>query len=554
MKAPKNREENKRFRADVLQKAERDITLQQVLREKCAKDVVFFIDTFCWTYDPRLSDPVIPFILYPKQEELINVLESSLARSQQGEKINLFIDKPRDVGATFTVMTWCLQKYMFGEFSARIGSRKEDYVDKRGESDTLFYKLDFNLERLPKWLLPYGYNENCRSSMLIKHPTMPNVIAGESANPNFGRGGRKSVTIFDELGFWDWARSSWESAGESTNFRIAMTTPPETGRDSHTYKLLSGQMGKIEVFEFDWTDVPSRDQAWLMQQRETKSDEEMGREVLKSYEGTTEGKVYATDFRLAKFTTVDYNPDLTTFVAWDFGLDMVAMLWLQKDFATNRLKLIDSYQNSNKSIDFYIPFITGVIKSGVEKPIHEYGTYELEKIDLHKTWQIVSLTHFGDPDVNKRALKDKESTADVLKKEAGIVIQSKDWAGRVWGDMKEPTLLSFRRLEINEMRNELFISAMRNAKYPKRRENSQSTSEPLKPVHDWTSHFRSAYEYFIDNEPTNESMSKVAHVHYASSAMPRNNLNPIHAVQGLPPELQDVDKRPKVAYTHIPRL
>ncbi len=45
-----------------------------------------------------------------------------------------------------------------------------------------------------------------------------------------------------------------------------------------------------------------------------------------------------------------------------------------------------------------------------------------------------------------------------------------------------------------------------------------------------------------------------AHVHYAPSSMPRNNLNPIHSVQGLPPELQDNPPRPRQAFTHIPHL
>jgi len=45
-----------------------------------------------------------------------------------------------------------------------------------------------------------------------------------------------------------------------------------------------------------------------------------------------------------------------------------------------------------------------------------------------------------------------------------------------------------------------------------------------------------------------------AHVHYAQSSMPRNNLNPINqvqTVQGLPPELEE---KPRTAYTHVPRL
>lgn len=48
--------------------------------------------------------------------------------------------------------------------------------------------------------------------------------------------------------------------------------------------------------------------------------------------------------------------------------------------------------------------------------------------------------------------------------------------------------------------------------------------------------------------------SNGAHVHYPTSAMPRNNLTPfqdtVQAIQGLPPELQD--NKPKTAYTHVP--
>ncbi len=117
---------------------------------------MFFIDAFCWTYGPRLPDSIVPFILYPRQEALIHWLDEMLARSRTGQKVSGLIDKPRDVGATYTVMTWCLCEYLFDDFSARVGSRKEDYVDKAGEPETLFYKLDFNLERIPGWLLPEG--------------------------------------------------------------------------------------------------------------------------------------------------------------------------------------------------------------------------------------------------------------------------------------------------------------------------------------------------------------------------------------------------------------
>ena len=42
-----------------------------------------------------------------------------------------------------------------------------------------------------------------------------------------------------------------------------------------------------------------------------------------------------------------------------------------------------------------------------------------------------------------------------------------------------------------------FASAIMNAKYPERKENSNSTSENRKPVHNRTSHYRTALEYGI---------------------------------------------------------
>lgn len=497
MQAPTDIQENKRFRVDILQKAENDIKLQEVLKKKCVEDKIFLFNTFFWTYDPRLAYPHLPFILYPKQVELVRELDNCLLRSRLGEQVNLLLDKPRDVGATFTVLGWGLAEWMFDEFSFRVGSRKEDYVDKKGEPDTLFYKFDYILERLPEWLLPVGFDLNKhRASMILRHPLNDNVISGESANPNFGRGGRKSATLFDELAFWDWARSSWESSGESTNFRICMSTPPESGRDSHFYKLRIGKRGTVKLFNFEWTDVPNRDEAWYKKKQDSKSEEEFAREVMKSYEGTTEGKVYAKDVSLMTLSDVEYKGGIPLMCAWDFGLDTVSLLWIQKDPNTRWIKIIDAYWNSNKSIDFYVPFITGIIKSGSG---HHYNDYELEMIKRHKSWT-PEITHYGDPSVNQRHLSRGESTRTVLEDDHDIYIQSKDWSGRKWTDLRNITRKLFRRIEVNEKRCDYFISCMRNAKYPKLREGSQAMNEPLKPVHDWTSHFRSTLEYFADNE------------------------------------------------------
>ena len=280
-----------------------------------------------------------------------------------------------------------------------------------------------------------------------------------------------------------------------------MSTPPESGRDSYFYKLKDGKKGKVFLFSFDWRDVPGRGDSWLKNQRESKSEEEFAREVMKSYEGTTEGKVYAVDVKYARINDeAVYNPNLPLYICWDVGLDTTAMGWFQKDFRINRVYLVDTYAEKNQAIDFFIPLVTGEVKSG----IHEYDHATLEKIAIHRNWHR-SVTHFGDPDVKKRNMITKTSVFEELEKK-GIYIHHKDWANRHWIDLRDTTKMLFRRLSINEKNCETFISAIKNARYPKRSENSQSTQVAQKPVHDWTSHYRSMLEYFADNEPEGDAI------------------------------------------------
>jgi hypothetical protein len=488
---------NKRDRAEILYKADKDLELQRIIIEKCSRDPVFYINNFCWTFNPNLSYPYIPFLLYPKQEALILDLEKGLQDARKGLKVNLILDKPRNVGATFTVMAWISCHFLFDDFTARVGSRKEEYVDKSGDKDTLFYKIDYILDRLPFWMVPNDLSRG-RTHLSLSHPFKENVISGESANQNFARGGRKSMILFDELAFWETAQSSWESAGEASNFRVAMSTPPETARDSFFHKLLTGRKGNVRLFSFSWNDVAGRDEKWLKEAKETKSEEEFAREIMKSYDGVVEGRVYMNDLKLSKMSDAEYNGNLPLFISWDFGLDSVAMIWWQKDFKNNKLYIIDCYTNSNKSIDWYIPFVTGEIISGKS---FNYSNYELDFIKRHREWS-GDITHFGDPSVEQRHLSTGESTRMVLEDQYNIYIQSKSFSGRKWTDLRDKARLAFRRLEFNQTRSEPVITALRLARYPKKRENNNSQSDSKLPIHDATSHFRSSFEYFCDNEPT----------------------------------------------------
>ena len=484
--------EKLRNRLIINERCKTDLDFRKEVGKQCYEDSIFWCNNFAWTFDPREGSRNLAFVLWEKQEKYVRWVEKLLRNHEDG-----LIEKSRDVGISYTTLTAVvLYQWLFHDFNALIGSRVESKVDKSDDPDALFWKIDYNLQRLPKWMLPEGFNmREHRTYMRLSRPDNENVITGESSNPNFGRAGRYNLALFDEMGFWANAKSSWESSGSSATTRLAISTPPESGKASFFYKLR--QSSKAKLFTFHYKDDPRRDEAWEIAQRAKQSAEEFERERNISYSGSIEGKVYAAEFMLVPMGKFNYDPLKPLYVSWDFGLDGVAMQWYQWNVEMDRWTLIDTYFNTDKDIKFYIPFVTGQI---VSDRAYEYTTDDLLKIEQHRYWQ--SATHFGDPDVRKRSLLDKESTKGILA-QYGIYVQCKEWAGRGHYDMRQKALMFMKKLEVDEG-NEFFIESILQSRYPERTETSQATTPVNAPIHDLYSHHRSAFEYMADNVPTKE--------------------------------------------------
>jgi len=90
------------------------------------------------------------------------------------------------------------------------------------------------------------------------------------------------------------------------------------------------------------------------------------------------------------------------------------------------------------------------------------------------------------------------------------------------------------------------INELETYSYPERKPDHNENEVPIKENDHALDEIR--YVLYMQEGKTN---NQSAHTHYAQSSMPRNNLTPFQTIQGLPPELQD---KPRVAYTHIPRL
>src|SRR5690349_22866331 len=63
--------ENLRYRMMVKQNAEGNTQYQEMQKIFCKSSILYFCNVFCWTYDPRLDNPHIPFVTFPFQDDIL---------------------------------------------------------------------------------------------------------------------------------------------------------------------------------------------------------------------------------------------------------------------------------------------------------------------------------------------------------------------------------------------------------------------------------------------------------------------------------------------------
>lgn len=246
---------NLEYRARLLKECETDIQLQAKVKEACRQNILYWIDCFCWTKDQRKKNDILPFVSYEFQREAIKNIEAHIDGQQ-----DLLIDKSRDMGASYIVLYVLTHKWLFENGSDfRVGSRKEEYVDKLNDIDTLLEKVRFNISRLPKWMLPKGFNHDDHLGyMRILNPENKNAIIGESANPYFSSGGRRKAILMDEFAKWEpsVANAAWTATADASPCRLVVSTP--VGSGNKFAQLALGTKEKIDRISLHWTLHPEK--------------------------------------------------------------------------------------------------------------------------------------------------------------------------------------------------------------------------------------------------------------------------------------------------------
>ncbi len=280
--------------------------------DNAKEGIKFFVNNFCYTFSPKTDPKHLPFITFDFQDRAIEWIVDCI----EGKKDGL-LEKSREMGMTWLIFVVIPVWYwLFRDgINILVGSYKEMLVDDK-TLDSIFGKIDYTLQGLPKWMLPKHYNpKKHRTKLKLINPATSNLISGDTMNPNFGRGSRKTMILFDELGFWDYAKDAWDGSDDSTNCRIANSTP-----HGYNYYAQLRENEDMNVLSLLWKLHPLKDQQWYDFECARRPAEVVAQELDISYSKSREGKVYPewNDINVSK-GVYGYRDDLPLYIGWDFG-------------------------------------------------------------------------------------------------------------------------------------------------------------------------------------------------------------------------------------------
>ena len=218
---------------------------------------MYWANNFVWTFDPREPVPFIPIELFPKQEELLRWMQQC-----SDDEVDGIVEKSRDMGVTWMCCIFLVHNWLFTNgYKGGIGSRKEDLVDKADEPDCIFEKIRMIVKRLPRWMLPKGFQHNKHDRhMLITNPERGCTISGE-AGDNIGRGGRAKHYFIDEAAFIERAKKVDAALSQNTNVRFYVSTPNGNGNPFAQKRRAAAKPenhNSIRLFTLHWKSDPRK--------------------------------------------------------------------------------------------------------------------------------------------------------------------------------------------------------------------------------------------------------------------------------------------------------
>ena len=507
-------------RVELLAKAKENPKLQGIEIEMCKRNPIYFFNTYLYTDKNKTiftdeSPDVLPFILFPFQEEYVTEVWKSITEGNKpvkerdpNELTNVFIEKSRQMGLSWMTCWIFLYGFLFHKHKYTIISRTADEVDKLGDMDSMFEKIRFMIRNLPNWMLPEWFSkemskDRTNAYMNISDPNSQASITGKTANPDAWRWGTRNAILMDEMAFMQHASAINKAATANSPCVIYNSTPNWEWNEFHRMRKLTmerrtpdGTILKPEIkwLRYHWTEHPFYTKEWYEEKIKGKSKETIAQEYEIDYNTAIVWRVY--EWFPKEPMMLLYDPNKPLYVAMDnshWWKDPFAIILIQPDWVY--WNIIDALEMKATPEDM-ASFLTCNPKWILE-------TYQYNFLERYKNYNWRKATYISDPYDTKVAMWNSIILEDFRK---------------VWINLLTPSMLdkqeqilttrtNLYRIRYNENCLD-FASSIMNARYPERSETSQSTSVQNKPIHDWTSHYRTALEYFLQYTKENPLVNK----------------------------------------------
>lgn len=245
---PKGFEENLRFRRRMIEYGSRGDEQARELWIMSKRDPLFYMNTFVWTYDPRLAEEKrVPFITFDFQDALVLSVLGSLGHD------DLVVEKSRDEGASLCcVMSFEWRWHFYPMETFLLVSRKRRLVQS-DDPKSLFYKIDFAHELQPGWLLPQTRRMKGEAGHL-KNLDNGSTIDGESTTGDVAAGDRRTGILLDEFARVEQDYEVLASTRDVTRTRIYNSSPQ--GQGNAFYELT--QDPQVATITVHWSQDPRK--------------------------------------------------------------------------------------------------------------------------------------------------------------------------------------------------------------------------------------------------------------------------------------------------------
>mgnify|MGYP007122436230 CR=1 FL=1 len=233
----------------------------------CARDPLFFFNTFAWLLEARTKQDwdtssrygtsnVIPFITRGYQDSLILKCVENLGRQ------DIVVPKSRETGISWIMCALAAWDWIFHD-QTHIGFVSKDLLSANNpdDPDALFSKFEFLIKRLPFWMMsPSDYERNITKNT-FKNVKNNSSLTAYAAKADIGRGGRKAWMLMDEFHFFDQGDdyAALDSTVHVTPCRVFVSTANrDRGMAGAFYDTMSDETRNGVRVIVDWKDDPDK--------------------------------------------------------------------------------------------------------------------------------------------------------------------------------------------------------------------------------------------------------------------------------------------------------